>query len=245
MRDISHKKRIESFQGEFVDHIAHEFRTPLTSILAYIEMLIDGEATDQESKFMFYNIVYEEAHRLAQLIDNLLNLSRLESGMATINCSPTRLKRLLETNLEVIRPQCEKNNQKLVVELDERQPTLNVDKSLFSVAVMNLLGNAAKYTPPGGTITVWTSSNEEQFQINVKDTGVGIEEQELPKIFDKFYRCDTAQDETVTDSGVGLATAQKILHAHGCDISVSSKRGEGSMFSILVPRSLINTSVGD
>ncbi|MFC1735400.1 sensor histidine kinase [Candidatus Hydrogenedentota bacterium] len=245
-RDITRLKDIERTQREFVDSVAHELRTPLTSIRASVEMLIDDEAPDPQTKYNFYNVISEEAYRLTQLIDNLLNISQMESGAGTLNATPTRMKSLIEDSLDVVRPQCENKDIKLIVDLPDRLPTLDIDKSLFNVALMNLLGNAVKYTPGGGSITLATSSNDDEFAISIQDTGVGISQEELPRIFDKFYRCASAEEEeTVSGSGIGLATARQIVGLHGGEISVVSKPGEGSRFVIELPRTLINTAIGD
>jgi signal transduction histidine kinase len=242
-RDISRIKNMQKLQSEFVDSVAHELRTPLTSIRAYVEMLIDGEASDPQMKYDFYNVIYEETYRLSELIDNLLNISMMESGTAKLDETPTRLKRLLEDGVEVVRAQCEKKEIDLVLDLPDRLPTLNLDKRLFSVAFINILSNAAKYTPEKGTVTLTTSSQEDQIVISVRDTGMGIAEEELPKIFDKFFRSPAA--DHIQGSGVGLATARRIIQMHGGDIRVSSTLGEGSTFSIDLPRALINTTIGD
>jgi len=242
-RDISKLKNMQRLQAQFVDSVAHELRTPLTSIRAYVEMLIDNEAQDPQMQYDFYNVIYEETYRLSALIDNLLNISMMEGGAVKLDITPTRLKRLLEEAIDVIRPQCEKKNIELVVDLPDRLPTLNVDKRLFNVALMNVLGNAAKYTPEGGTVTITTSSHEEELHISVRDTGMGIDEKDLPRIFDKFFRAASAEE--IQGSGVGLATARQIVQLHGGDISVSSTVGVGSHFLIGFPRTLINTSIGD
>jgi len=242
-RDIGRIKNMERVQSEFVDNVAHELRTPLTSIRAYVEMLIDGEAADPQAKYDFYNVIYEETYRLSQLIDNLLNISMMESGCAKLSITPTRIKRLLEECIELVRPQCEKKKVKLITDLPDRLPTLNIDKTLFGVAVMNILGNAVKYTPEGHSVTVCTASYEDEFHINIRDTGVGIPDELLPRIFEKFYRCSSVAE--IQGSGVGLATALQVIRLHGGDIRVMSKIGEGSQFAIVVPRTLINTTIGE
>jgi two-component system phosphate regulon sensor histidine kinase PhoR len=236
-------KEFQSSHCAFVDGVAHELRTPLTSIRACVEMLIDGDTADVKMQRDFYNIIYEETYRLSNLIDNMLNLSMLESGTASLEVSPIRLKRLLEEAIAVVVPQCEQKSIELHVELDDRLPVLDIDKSLFTVAVMNLLGNAVKYTPEGGTISVRTSSHDDGFWIEVIDSGIGISKDDLPHVFDKFYRAHAAEDEV--GSGVGLPTARQIAQLHGGEIQVKSKLGQGSEFVISLPRSLINTSVGE
>lgn len=242
-QEIGRLKSMESLQSQFVDSVAHELRTPLTSIRGYAEMLIDGNATDKQTQHDFFNVIYEETYRLSQLIDNLLNMSMMESGAARLEAAPTRLKRFLEENADVIRQQCERKDITLNVELGDRLPTLNVDKSLFGMAIMNLLSNAVKYTPDGGTITLRTTSSEEGIRIVVEDTGVGIPEDELPRIFEKFYRASSSGE--AHGSGVGLSTAIASIRLHGGDIEVKSELGAGSTFEIVLPRELINKNIGE
>lgn len=243
-QEISRMKSVERLQAQFVDSVAHELRSPLTSIRAYAELLVDGgDSIDKQTQHDFFNVIYEETYRLSQLIDNLLNISMMDSGAARLEITPTRIKRLLEESAEVIRVQCEKKGIDLNVDLDDRLPTLDIDKSLFGMAVQNLLSNAVKYTPEGGKIRLSTSSQEEEFRIEVKDTGIGIAEDELDQVFEKFYRASSA--ESVHGSGIGLSTARAIVRLHGGDVEAVSKLGEGSTFSIVLPRSLINQSIGE
>jgi two-component system, OmpR family, phosphate regulon sensor histidine kinase PhoR len=242
-RDMSRLKNMEALQADFVDSVAHELRTPLTSIQAYVEMLIDGEAEDAQSKADFYNVIHEETHRLSQLIDNLLNVSMMESGSLQLDTAPTRLKRLLEDSVEVIRAQCDSKSITLTADLPDRLPTLSIDKRLFGIAVMNILGNAVKYTPEGGAVSLSTSSHEEAFHIDVTDSGIGIPEEDLVRVFDKFYRSSSAQE--AHGSGIGLATARQIVRLHGGDIRVKSTVGQGSTFLIVMPRTLIDTTIGE
>ncbi len=243
-QEISRMKSVERLQAQFVDSVAHELRSPLTSIRAYAELLVDGgDSIDKQTQHDFFNVIYEETYRLSQLIDNLLNISMMDSGAARLEITPTRIKRLLEESAEVVRAQCKKKGVDLNVELDDRLPTLDIDKSLFGMAVQNLLSNAAKYTPEGGKICLSTCSQEEEFRVEVKDTGIGIAEDELDQVFEKFYRAASA--ETEHGSGIGLSTARAIVRLHGGDIEAVSKLGEGSTFSIVLPRSLINRSIGE
>ena len=243
-QEISRMKSVERLQTQFVDSVAHELRSPLTSIRAYAELLIDGgDSIEKQTQHDFYNVIYEETYRLSHLIDNLLNISMMESGATRLEITPTRIKRLLEESAEVIQMQCDKKGVDLKVNLDDRLPTLDIDKSLFGMAVQNLLSNAAKYTPEGGKIQLSTSSREEEFRIEVKDTGMGIAEDELEQVFEKFYRASSAESEH--GSGIGLSTARAIVRLHGGEIEAVSKLGEGSTFSIVLPRSLINRSIGE
>ena len=243
IRHLETLKNQENANREFIDSVTHELRTPLTSIRASVEMLIDAEETDPQARYDFYNIIYEETHRLSLLIDNLLNISMIESGTVQPDLVPTRVKRLLEEAVDVVRPQAETKQITLECDLPDRLPTIDVDKRLFGVALMNLLGNAVKYVQNGGSVRIHTLADDNEFGIQVTDSGPGIAEDELERIFEKFYRSPSAVNEQ--GSGVGLATSRQIIRLHGGDIRVSSRLGEGSEFTISLPRSIINTSIGD
>jgi len=243
--DVTGVKRAERAREQFVDNVAHEMRTPLTSMKAYVEMLIDGDAADPEAKYEFYNIIYEETDRLNRLIDNLLNISRMEVGGLTLNRTPTRLKKLIEDGVGVVESQIEKKGMNLTVDLPDRLPAVEVDKDLLAVVFVNLLGNAVKYTPEKGQVSVSSTSMSDEILVHITDTGVGIEESDQARVFDKFYRCQDATDSEVTGSGLGLCIARQIMRLHGGDIRLSSVPGEGSQFSVVIPRAAVVTSLGD
>jgi len=244
-RDVTELKRVEQAQEDFVNSVAHELRTPLTSIKAFVEMLIDGEATDGEAQREFYNTIYEETDRLNRLINNLLNMSKMEAGGLVIHRTPTRLKKLIEDSLGVVESQIAKKSIRLNADLGDRLPAVEVDKDMINVVLVNVLGNAVKYTPEGGTISVSSTSTSEEVLVNVSDTGIGIGEEDLPRIFDKFYRCTGKSSNGATGSGLGLCIARQIMRLHGGDVRVSSRLGEGSQFSIAFSRSALVTSLGD
>ena len=245
VRDITKAKAMESLQANFIDGVVHELRSPLTSILGYVEMLVDGSATDKETQRDFYNIIYGETYRLSNLVDNLLNMSAIEGGAAKLNPSPTRLAKFIDDGLEAIRPQCEQNGVELISELPERLPTIDVDKDLFKIVITNLLSNAAKYTRRGGRIYISFESGIDEITLGIRDTGIGISESDLPHIFEKFYRSDSSDSSFVHGSGVGLSIALMIVKLHNGDIRVESAPGEGTTFTVVLPRSIVNMSIGD
>ena len=244
-RDVSELKRVEQAQEDFVNSVAHELRTPLTSIKAFVEMLIDGEASDGETQREFYNTIYEETDRLNRLINNLLNISKMEAGGLVIHRTPTRLKKLIEDSLGVVESQITKKRIKLNADIADRLPAVEVDKDMINVVLVNILGNAVKYTPEEGSITVSSSSTPDEVLVHVSDTGIGIGEEDLLRIFDKFYRCSGKSSNGATGSGLGLCIARQIMRLHGGDVRVSSRLGEGSQFSIAFSRSALVTSLGD
>lgn len=208
-------------------------------------MLIDGEAGDEGTRREFFNIIYEETNRLNRLIDNLLNISKMELGTVVINRTPTRLKKLIEDSAAVVEAQAAKKKMQLLVELPDRLPAVDVDKDLMNVVLVNLLGNAVKYTPESGRVSVSSTSTSEGILVHVSDTGVGIGKEDMPRVFDKFYRGSGKLNAEVTGSGLGLCIARQITRLHGGNITVSSRVGEGSQFTVTIPRDAIVTALGD
>lgn len=245
VREVTERAAAEALQRDFVDSIAHELRTPLTSILGCVELLIDEEASDPDSKRKFYNIIYSESYRLSNLIDTILNMSMIESGAAKLDVHPIRLMKFLEDGLDVIRLQCEVKGVELVSELPDRLPTVDVDKDFFKVVVMNLLSNAAKYTSEGESIFISFESDPNEIVISIRDTGIGIAEADLPHIFEKFYRCNAEGSADISGSGVGLATSMQIMRLHGGDLRVESALNVGTTFEIVLPRSVVNSTIGE
>jgi two-component system phosphate regulon sensor histidine kinase PhoR len=210
-----------------------------------VEMLIDGEAADGEAKREFYNVIYEETDRLNRLIDNLLNISRMELGTVVVNRTPTRLKKLIEDSLSAVESQIAKKGIQLNIDLPDRLPAVEVDKDMMNVVLVNILGNAVKYTPANGRISVSSTSTVEEILVHVSDTGIGIADEDLPRIFDKFFRCGGKPNADVPGSGLGLCIARQIMRLHGGDVRVSSRLGEGAQFTLAIPRSALVKSLGD
>jgi two-component system phosphate regulon sensor histidine kinase PhoR len=244
-QDVTNVKRAESAREEFLNSVAHELRTPLTSIKAYVEMLIDGEAQDGDTKREFYNIIYEETDRLNRLIDNLLNISRVELGTVVVSRTPTRLKKLIEDSASVVESQVAKKELQLEIDLPDRLPAVEVDKDMMNVVLVNLLGNAVKYTPNAGHVAISSTSTAEEIIVHITDTGIGIADEDAQRVFDKFYRCTGKGNDEVPGSGLGLYITRQIMRLHGGDVTLSSRLGEGTQFSITIPRSAVVTSLGD
>ncbi len=235
IREITQQKMADRLTGEFVNHVAHEFRTPLASIRAYTEMLVDDQVDDESTRFEFYNTIAQETERLAGLIDNLLNISKMEAGSLTANRVPVRIDKVITETVAGIEPQAAAKGLNVRVEVPDPAPPMEMDKGLASVALVNLIGNAVKYTPPGGTLEISAKGEESTLAIRVRDTGPGIAEDDLLHIFEKFYRSGDEQIQKQTGSGLGLALAQQIAFVHGGEITVTSELGKGSEFCLSLP----------
>jgi two-component system phosphate regulon sensor histidine kinase PhoR len=232
LHDMTREKEVAEMKNDFVSSVSHELRTPLASIKAYIEMLIDGEATDDKTTSEFYEVIQNEANRLSRLIDNILNISRIESGLVKINKQPQSLTIIMKEALEVISPQAAQKDITLRERLTPVFYQTCADKDMLYQAVLNLLSNAVKYTPEGGTIVVETLVDEAKKIVitRIADTGVGIPPKDLPFVFDKFYRAE-ANNRMAKGTGLGLSLVKQIIEGvHDGRIFVESHVGKGSSF---------------
>jgi two-component system phosphate regulon sensor histidine kinase PhoR len=232
LHDMTREKEVAEMKNDFVSSVSHELRTPLASIKAYVEMLIDGEAEDEKTTQEFYEVIQNEANRLSRLIDNILNISRIESGLVKINKQPQSLMVIVKEALEVITPQAQQKNIALKEQLTPVFYQTLADHDMLYQAVLNLLSNAVKYTPEGGTISVETVVDEPKKLVctRITDSGVGIPPKDLPFVFDKFYRAE-ANNRMAKGTGLGLSLVKQIIEGvHKGRIFVESSVGKGSCF---------------
>ena len=232
LHDITHEKEVSEMKNDFVSSVSHELRTPLASIKAYVELLIDGEADDEKTKREFYEVIQNEANRLGRLIDNILNISRIESGLVKIEKKPQSLTVVVKDALEVISPQAAQKDIRLVERLTPVFYQTMADRDMLYQAVLNVLSNAVKYTPAGGEIRVETTVDEARRKVvtRVSDTGVGIPPQDLPFVFDKFYRAE-ANSRVAPGTGLGLSLVKHIVEVvHNGRMFAESQVGKGSTF---------------
>jgi two-component system phosphate regulon sensor histidine kinase PhoR len=232
LHDMTKEKEVAEMKNDFVSNVSHELRTPLASIKAYVEMLIDGEADDEKTKTEFYEVIQNEANRLSRLIDNILNISRIESGLVKINKQPQSLAVIMKEAIEVIAPQVKSKQINLIEQLTPIFYQTIADRDMLYQAVLNLLSNAVKYTPEGGSITVQTEVDEAKKRVStrISDTGVGIPPKDLPFVFDKFFRVE-ANSRMAKGTGLGLSLVKHIIETvHHGRILVESTQGKGSTF---------------
>lgn len=194
LHDITREKEISQMKNDFVSHVSHELKTPLSSINAYSEMLLDGEADDEKTRKEFYEVIQSQAKRLNRLIEDILNTSRIESGLIKVDKKPLSLTMLIEEQLQMMKKYAQEKNISISWGQAEQKPIVfdqvYMDKDMISQVIINLLSNAVKYTKPGGSIKIETQVDEIESlaRVSVTDTGVGISEDEIEHVFDKFYR---------------------------------------------------------
>jgi two-component system phosphate regulon sensor histidine kinase PhoR len=232
LHDTTPEKDIAEIKNEFVSGVSHELRTPLASIKAYVEMLIDGEAQDDKTKREFYEVIQNEANRLGRLIDNILNVSRIESGLVRVEQKPQVLRGVIREAIDVIQPQARSKK----ITIDERLTDISheamLDRDLIYQAVLNLLSNAIRYTHEGGMVRVETIVDSERNRITARfiDNGAGIPEADLPLIFNKFHKVE-ANSVLGQGTGLGLSLVKHVIeNAHRGRVSVLSEVGKGSCF---------------
>lgn len=235
LRDITQQKLTEASRDQFIDTATHELRTPLANIKAYAETLAMGDMIDIEEQKEFCNTINAEATRLARFVDDLLSISSLEVGSLGILRTNVDVRRLLEEAAEKVKPLMKQRSMTFEVTLSEKLGEARIDKDKVSGMVVNLLGNAAKYTPEGGTVTLAAMRQDDQLKIEVRDTGVGIAEEEAEQVFEKFFRSANPAVRDNVGTGLGLPLAREIARLHRGDITLASKLGEGSTFTALLP----------
>ena len=234
IRDVTQQKLAEKARDEFLNSATHELRTPLANIKAYAETLSLSELTDVEQQKEFCNIINTEATRLARFIDELLDVSSIEAGSLHATLQHVEVDRLLEDVVAKVSPLMKQKSIALQTLFSEKLPELPLDKEKFSTSLVNLLGNAAKYTPPGGHVIFKAQVNQDQLLISVSDNGIGISEEDLPKIFDKFFRSDDERVHEEAGSGLGLTFVNEVAKLHGAKLDVESRVEEGTTFTLQI-----------
>lgn len=238
LRPVSQEKAIHKRHAEFVSSAAHEMKTPLASIKAYVELLADGDAEDEETRENFLQVINSQADRLQRLVDNMLNLARIEAGVVKVNKKNLSLNEVLEEAANVVLPTAETKQIELAKDLSPMYLAVLADRDLLLQAAINLLSNAVKYTPEGGKVTLRSRLADDCVVFEVQDTGVGIDAEDCRRVFDRFYRV-RRHENMARGTGLGLALVKHIVEdVHGGRISVSSTPGEGSTFTVqLTPSS--------
>ncbi len=237
LHDITREKEISQMKNDFVSHVSHELKTPLAAINAYAEMLVDGEAQDVETANQFCSIIQTQAQRLNRLIEDILNISRIESGLIKIDKHPLSLAILLVDAAEMIGSYAAEKN----ITLNTQAPIIHdqamADKDMITQVIINLLSNAVKYTPSGGRIDagVEVDEAEDLVRVTVTDTGVGIPPEDVGHVFDKFYRVEENKKQA-KGTGLGLNLVKQIVEkVHDGSVFVESTPGRGSTFGFTLP----------
>lgn len=253
IHDVSQVRQLERIRSDFVANVSHELRTPLTSIQGYAETLLNSEfdspvdhgldTTEKKRREEFLIKILNHAARLSRLVAELLELSRLESGDVELKRAPCHLNAFHETILDVFEPVLEESGVVLAWNTPETLPQVNVDTRLFMQVFVNLIDNAIKYTPDGGTIEVTAEFTGNELIVHVKDTGIGIPLESQARVFERFYRVDKGRAREMGGTGLGLAITKHIVLRHGGRIWLESTLGQGTVFHVALPNILMQANI--
>jgi signal transduction histidine kinase len=241
VRDVTAQRAAQQAQAEFLSQITHELKSPLNTIVAYIEALTDEENLGSDERKEFYNTLNTEALRMARLISNLLQLSRIQLGNLSAKFGYVKPDALVRTLSDAISAQVESHHQRLEVHVPDNLPPLYGDKDLIGVAITNLLTNAIKYTPEGGQIIVRAGEADGGVAIEVIDNGIGIPPEAQARIFERFARSEQEEVQRQSGTGLGLALVKEIAEIHEGNIAVDSRLGQGSRFRLWFPSREVGT----
>jgi len=236
LNDITEIKKLEKMRSEFVANVSHELRTPLTSIQGFVETLKDGAINDPGKAQYFLEIIEKQSNRLNNLIEDILQLSKIESQEIIMNLQSINLRDLIDKTISEFKKKIEQKNHKIKINISPQLPLIKADPEQIEVVFRNLLDNAIKYTPNGGEIYISAFEKAENIYIEIADNGIGISAEHLPRIFERFYRVDKDRSRKLGGTGLGLAIVKHIVQAHGGTIGVESKPGKGSKFFFTLPK---------
>ncbi|MCK4659270.1 MAG: PAS domain S-box protein [Phycisphaerae bacterium] len=233
--DVSQQVRADRAREEFVSQVTHELRTPLTNIRAYSETLSSGMFDDPKVVSECYNVINKETRRLSRLVEDILSMSQLEVGSIQILFDEVDVRSLIQEAVRDVRAVADEKNMDLQAILPAKLEPIRADRDKLAVVLNNLLGNALKYTQPGGEIRVGCQITDGNLLITVKDNGIGIDKAEQEHVFEKFRRSSDPQVQDETGTGIGLTTAREIARRHGGDIELMSEKDKGSTFVVKLP----------
>jgi len=234
--DITNLRLLEKVRQDFVANVSHELRTPITSIKGYAETLLEGALEDKENAKDFLKIIYSDSDRLAKLIDDLLDLSKIESDKLRLALKPCAIEPIVQRVVSGLRTQTKAKS--LIINIDIPKGVSNIlgDEGEIAQVLLNFIDNAIKYTNERGKITITAIDQSEFVQVDVSDTGIGISEKDLPRLFERFYRVDKARSRELGGTGLGLSIVKHIVQAHNGKVAVQSVLGQGSTFSFTIPK---------
>lgn len=235
MHDITELVRLEQIRKDFVANVSHELRTPITSIKGFSETLLDGAYKDEKMLLSFLEIIYKESNRLQMLIQDLLELSKIEQHGFTVNIMSMGLQDVLIRGAELTGPRLDEKNMSFHVDI-ERDVEVMGDANRIIQIVTNLITNAITYSPENTTVTIRLKENDKYGIIEIEDQGIGIEKHEIARVFERFYRVDRARSRNSGGTGLGLAIVKHLVEAHHGRIQVESEVGVGTKMIVMIPK---------
>jgi two-component system, OmpR family, phosphate regulon sensor histidine kinase PhoR len=239
--DITELRRLEKIRQDFVANVSHELRTPLSSIKGYAETLIDGAFDDHDNAMNFLNTIHNESERLSNLIEDLLSLSKIESGKLKMALAPCSIIAVAKQSVSSLEKHAKGKSISVSINIPADIPNVIADEARLSQVFFNLIDNAIKYTNEGGKITVAACDIGNFVQVEISDNGIGIPEADISRIFERFYRIDRARSRELGGTGLGLSIVKHIVQALGGNVRVTSTLGLGSTFIFTIPKSSSRT----
>jgi PAS domain S-box-containing protein len=233
--DITQQKVAEEARHAFVAHTTHELRTPLTNIRLYVETAIDEGETNPATRAKCLNVINGETRRLERIVGEMLSMAEIEAGSLKLKPDDVRLETLFDELKADYQQQANEKRIDLQLKLPPKLPVIRGDRDKIVLAMHNLMGNALKYTPDGGTVTVAVEVDNKQVSVSISDTGIGISPEDAERIFERFYRAKDPRVAKITGTGLGLTLAREVVRMHGGDITVESQIDQGSTFTLTLP----------
>jgi signal transduction histidine kinase len=233
--DVTQQRVADASRNAFVAHVTHELRTPLTNIRLYLETIADDGEKDPAIRAKCLNVINQESRRLEHVVSEMLSTSEIEAGAMSLNWDDVRLEAMFAALRDDYQALAKEKGVELVFELPPKFPVIRADRERLALALHNLIGNGIKYTPANGTVRVAVKIQGKAVQVDISDTGIGIDEKEQDQIFDRFYRSKDPRVLKITGTGLGLTLAREIARLHGGDITLQSQLNKGTTFSLTLP----------
>ncbi|MFH2138765.1 MAG: ATP-binding protein [Candidatus Omnitrophota bacterium] len=234
--DVTNLRKLEKIRQDFVANVSHELRTPISSIKGFAETLLSGAIKDQDNARDFLEIILADSNRLANLIDDLLNLSRIESGKLLMEKKACKLLPIIEKVVSSLKQQIDEKSIIAKINIPKNLPDIFVDETRIKQVLLNFIDNAIKYNRPNGEISISACAINKFIQVDIQDTGIGIPPKDMPRLFERFYRVDKARSRELGGTGLGLSIAKHIIQSHDGEVSVESLEEQGSTFSFTIPQ---------
>jgi two-component system phosphate regulon sensor histidine kinase PhoR len=229
------ERRLNGLKSDFIATVSHELKTPLSLIRMFGEMLASDRQLPDDRRRQYLQIIVRESERLTALIENVLDFARVERGKAAYDFRENNLRDVIVRAVDFVRSRLDRDRPAIVVELPESVPDSLLDEQALQLLLFNLLDNAMKYAPEGERVFVRLRLEGARFSVEVQDEGPGIEEDDAPRVFERFFRGRRARDNGARGSGIGLALVQHIARAHGGDVAVRNARPKGALFTVALP----------
>ncbi|HEX6594610.1 MAG TPA: ATP-binding protein [Bacillota bacterium] len=233
--DITELKKLEIMRKDFVANVSHELKTPITSISGFAETLLEGNLDEEQTK-QFLHIIFEESKRVEVIVSDLLTLSKLERENPYVSFTHIDVSLILHDISPIIEHQAKQKGIAFTIDLQSEDLSLQADEEMLKQILLNLLTNAVNYTPSEGEVNLEIGAEKEYIRFKITDTGIGIDKEDIPRLFERFYRVDQARSRNTGGTGLGLAIVKHIVEVHNGKVTVDSELNKGSTFTVYLPK---------